>query len=127
MGQNDFLKDLIDASFQQEQVPAGLEERLSKAIDAAAYRPKKRVWLYVSSLAAGVAVVLSLGFFVWNWNDRQDILLADTFTPDQVDQAYQTTEQALLFISKHMNQGMAQANQATGKSLDLPVQILQKY
>ncbi len=124
MKTNDALKDLIDRSYENIPVPEGLEQRLSAAIDAAACRPR-RIWLRVTSVAAAVALAVTLGLWLPSRISRQAVS-AETYTLAQVDQAYLEAERVLLYVSQKMNGSMEEADRATQCSMAIPAAVVNK-
>lgn len=124
MKTDDQLKVLIDEAYEHIPIPEGLEDRLSAAIDAAANKPR-RVWLYVTSIAAALALVITLGLWLPSKDNHIDSL-ADTYTPEQLDEAYLEAERVLLYVSQKMNGGMEQAGQITQKTVAIPVAVVNK-
>lgn len=95
-------------------IPEGLESRLSTAIDtlaasekqATANRKKIRPlsWRTIASIAASLAVILSLGFYFDNNNTASHPALTESdLTPQET---YAQTEKALMIFAEALNKGV---------------------
>ena len=106
-------RDLFRAIYDptSSSLPEGLPERLEKVLDyhIRETRPQKVATktrkLYISLLSAAAVALLGIGLFVLT--DRKDNpdFIADTFTNPQ--EAAIAAEQALLFVSQKLNQGLS--------------------
>lgn len=86
------------------KVPDGLEERLERRIDAmqsSEHIRRRQWWRRFTSIAATVAILLSVGVYIHNQRQTQAILEQDTYTDPQ--EAYNQTEQVLTMLSKQLN------------------------
>ena len=97
--------------FDTIEVPAGLENRLETLIDSLAEAEKQRkrkvrqLYWRLSGLAAGVAILLSIGIFLHSGNQKE--LTAQTvYTPEEQELACREAQKALLLVSKNFNKGM---------------------
>ena len=93
---------------QAIQVPEELEERLSEQIDQWAIQERfvvkvspKRRFLQIGSIAASLLVLLSMGWYIYNPQTRQDTCT----TPEE---AYIHTEKALTMFAQALNKGVKQ-------------------
>ena len=87
-------------------VPEGLEDRLSRRIDAMQARDQLRYgqwWHSVVGVAASLAILMTVGLYVHNQHQTQAILDEDTYTDPQ--EAYNQTEQVLTKLSLQLNKG----------------------
>ena len=106
-------RDLFQAIYDPTSItlPEGLPERLEKTLDehirettSQKVGSNKRK-LYISLLSAAAVALLGIGLFFFS--DRKDNpdFVADTFTNPQ--EAAIAAEQALLFVSQKLNQGLS--------------------
>ena len=105
-------RDLFNVLYNPERItlPKGVSERLESAVDAYiaqtasrnSYSKTRR--LYFSILSAAATILLCIGlFFAIERKPGQDFI-ADTYTNPQ--DAAIAAEQALLFVSAKLNQGL---------------------
>lgn len=88
------------------EVPEGLEDRLSRCIDAmqAGDKLRHRVWWRrVVGIAASLAILITVGLYIHNQHQTRAILDEDTYTDPQ--EAYNQTEQVLIMLSRQLNKG----------------------
>lgn len=89
---------------KQEQfsfAPFGFEPRASATIPLNSKKRKSVVWL---SIAASVAVLLSVGLFTFNHYNQP--VSEDLGTYDDPEVAFRETQKALALISKSVNKGI---------------------
>ena len=89
---------------KQEQfsfAPFGFEPRASATIPLNTKKRKSVVWL---SIAASVAVLLSVGLFTFNHYNQP--VSEDLGTYDDPEVAFRETQKALALISKSVNKGI---------------------
>ena len=117
----DKMKETIDRYYEQIEVPADLEARLSAAIDALAAEEaaaqsairkpgKVRLVLRLASVAACIALIVTVAVTV-PYDKKESVVLADTFT--NVDDAYRETEKILLYVSQVMNKGIQKVDKTS--------------
>ena len=98
--------------FDTIEIPADLETRLESLIDRLAEEEKlkkskvHRLHWWVGSVAAGVAILLSIGIFLHF--DNQKDLQARTYAPEEQEVARLEAEKALVLVSLNFNKGMDQ-------------------
>ena len=88
------------------EVPDGLEQRLEARIDAldeVEQAKHHHLWRRMAGIAATVAILLSVGLYVHNQRQTQEILNQDTYTDPQA--AYNETELVLTQMANHLNKG----------------------
>lgn len=124
MNTDDPIKDLLDASYKHIPIPEGLEARLAATVDATAHRPR-RIGLRVLTYAAAASVAIAITLGLWQpFRQTQPVLLADTYSVDQVDEAYLEAERVLRYVSQKMNDGLNQAHKTTQESVALPLSVV---
>ncbi|MDR2621446.1 MAG: hypothetical protein LBC48_02565 [Dysgonamonadaceae bacterium] len=103
--------DLLDAV----EIPAGLESRLEKLIDRLAEEEKqstRRIRLtrwWISGIAAGVALLLTIGITFRADYSKPAGWTAQAIPPSaEQEQAYREAEKALALVSRNFNKGMDQ-------------------
>ncbi len=118
----DKMKETIDRYYEQIEVPADLETRLSATIDALAAEEeeaaqpamkmhgKLRLVLRLASVAACVALIVTVAVTI-PYGKKESVVLADTFT--NVDDAYRETERVLLYVSQVMNKGIQKVDETS--------------
>ena len=118
LNEKEFFIELYNA--QSIEVPAMLESNLSNLIDTFAQekgiKPKKNkkyLLVWFSSVAASIALLISIGLYLNNKPSIKDtqiaekgIELKDTFT--NPDDAYIEAQRALTLVSSNFNKGMNQ-------------------
>ena len=101
-----------------DNVPAGLEDKLSRMIDEKAeeeqrfFRPNKsrRNWRWIGSVAATILVIIGIGYGVENLGkDVCPPTPQDTFSDPE--EAYQVLQATLIEVSTNLNQGIAQVKE----------------
>ena len=98
------------------EVPSELEERLIRIIDAKEeeearvfhHNKAKRNWRWISSIAASMALLLGVGYGVYNYQDRIEEP-KDTFSNPQ--EAYQVLQATLIEVSMDLNSGINQVSE----------------
>ena len=102
----------LQASTYDAEVPIGMEDRLSKAIDSwesnekhtIEYQRSKRSYKlqWIGSIAASILIIVSIGWY--NWGAKP--VRKDTFaTPEE---AYMEAQKALVKFSIELNKGVKQ-------------------
>ena len=100
--------DLLDTI----EVPAGLESRLEILIDHLAETEKqnskiRRFHWQLSGLAAGIALLLSIGIFLHSNNSENTQLTAQaTALSKEQELACLEAQKALILVSQNFNKGM---------------------
>lgn len=94
-------------------IPEGLESRLSTAIDTRAASEKQTIanrkkirplsWRSIASIAASLAVILSLGFYFDKTTTSHQALMESDLTPEET---YEQTEKALMIFAEALNKGV---------------------
>ena len=108
------IDNLIKKAMEDEgKLPEGLSMRLEQYIDNLENNNKRqtsigRMWLWAGGIAA--SLLLGLALIQFDGNDRQEVMIADTYTNPQ--DAAATAERALCFISTKLNKGLDKANSA---------------
>ncbi len=107
------------------EMPFSFEKKLSTLIDELAEKDvqnsknrKKSLWIWISSSAACIAVLFTIGWHLHTPPVAPKVLsqkhvLKDTYTNPQ--QAYAEAEKALTMVSKNFNKGMDQLNMASSQ------------
>ena len=112
-------RDLFQAIYDPTGIvlPEGVSERLEKTLDdhIRKTRPQKETRpqhvgtktkkLYISLLSAAAVALLGLGLFFFSEPEDNPDFIADTFTNPQ--EAAIAAEQALMFVSEKLNQGLS--------------------
>ena len=89
---------------EEVPLPEGITERLELAINEyIAFKKRRKIIITISSAAA--MTLLCIGLFFASGKDTKSHMYADTFT--NPEDAALATEQALLFVSEKLNQGLS--------------------
>ena len=115
------MDELNLKALEQIPIPEGLEERLSAKIDQWEHdekQAKRRIRLprairYVS-VAASIALVIGVGFYLLRPDDQANLAEQDTYQ-DPV-KAQQEAERALTLLAINLNKGMGQLEKAKALS-----------
>lgn len=113
------IDQLISSFYEKEteniEIPEGLEKRINTWIDdlEAAEKPEKsktrRLWITITSIAAAIAIVLSVGISFQNNKTDNYLAYADIdSTINDPEEAYLITVKALEMVSQNMNKGLSQ-------------------
>ena len=103
-------RDLFAALYHPSriQLPEGVSERLASVIDkyvAETTRKTQTRKLYVRILSAAAVALLCIGLFFTQQRTSKQDFIADTYT--NPEEAAIAAEQALLFVSAKLNQGLS--------------------
>lgn len=100
-------------------IPNGLEWRLERQIDAwnkidktATRKAKKVRFVWVTGVAASLLLLFTIGWFVKNATDQHQYT-QQQYTIDNPQDAYATTQKALVKFSDCINKGLNQVDHAT--------------
>ena len=115
------MDELNLKALEQIPIPEGLEERLSAKIDQWEHdekQAKRRIRLprairYIS-VAASIALVFGVGFYLLRPDDQANLAEQDTYQ-DPV-KAQQEAERALTLLAINLNKGMGQLEKAKALS-----------
>jgi hypothetical protein len=106
MKTNDFMNEI--------NVPAGLDSKLEILIDRLDREEKyskqkaKQIRLWVGSIAASLAVLISIGLYVRSFDKTGISDVSVTATVDDPEFAYREAEKALALVSLNFNKGLSQ-------------------
>jgi hypothetical protein len=118
--------------FEEIEIPEGLEARMEALIDHLAEAEKrskqkktKQIWLWIGSVAAGIALLISAGVFYYSQNkiNQPPVTQSNVVTDPKI--ACLETQKALELVSRNFNQGLNQLAMVTNE-LDKSNQILNK-
>jgi hypothetical protein len=90
------------------ETPAGLEVRLETLIDRLAEAEKqkeRKLYWWLSGLAAGMAILLSIGIFLHSDNQKTQ-MTQTVYTLEEQELACRETQKALLLVSQNFNKGI---------------------
>lgn len=116
----------LQSSTDDANVPEGLEERLSKAIDRwdsdeKSHRNKRILHLqWLESIAASLLIMLSFGWYLYNPTPARTDTCA---TPEE---AYMEAQKALAHFSMALNKGMKQMETAQRTTESIEKNILKQ-
>jgi hypothetical protein len=122
-----------DELFEEVEIPVNLEARLENLIDDLAKaenlskQKTKQVRLWVGSIAAGIALILSVGLYYLNPGTETDALVTAT-QPNEItdpEAACIEAQKALILVSRNFNKGLNQLAMVS-EELDKSNQILNK-
>jgi hypothetical protein len=106
MKTDDFMNEI--------EIPDGLESKLETLIDRLdkeekqAKRKTKQIRLWAGSVAASMAVLISIGFYI---HSSGKMKISDGLQITAVNEseiAYREAEKALVLVSRNFNRGMSQ-------------------
>jgi hypothetical protein len=95
-------------------VPAGLESQLETLIDRLdkeekqAKRKAKQIRIWAGSVAAGIAILISAGWYVYSSGETKISGVSRTATVNDPEIACREAERALVLVSRNFNRGLAQ-------------------
>jgi hypothetical protein len=109
-------------SFDKIAVPADLESRLETLIDRLAeaekvstHKTQQMRW-WISGMAAGLAILLSLGIFLHSdYSKNNDLTAQATPLTKEQELACLEAQKALVLVSRNFNKGMDQLTLAVNE------------
>ena len=108
------IDELINKALQEDlALPEGLSERLERRIDFLAQEEvsprvsRRRSFYWISGIAAAILGAL---FLIFTETNRPAPTMADTFTDPE--EAAVVAQNALAFMSRNLNKGLGQVNEA---------------
>ena len=109
------IDELINKALQEDlALPEGLSERLERQIDFLAQEEisprvsRRRSFYWISGIAAAILGAL---FLIFTETNRPAPVMADTFTDPE--EAAVVAQNALAFMSRNLNKGLGQVNEAS--------------
>ena len=85
---------------------------------------RRQRWIWLGSIAAGIAILLSLNLF-FHTEQKNDLQLSSAHPIENPETAYMETQKALKKVSLKFNKGMNQLAMVSGR-VDKTNQILDK-
>ena len=100
--------------YEETEIPDGLETRLEVLIDRLAEaeiqskKRTKKLRLQIGSIAASIAVLVSIGLYINRQNGLKDTLAAQNSQIEDAKIAYMEAQKALELVSRNFNIGLDQ-------------------